>query len=178
MGCHIWKYLPIDKLPKKEYEYLKKECDKYANKALNDSISLDEYYKIYKRVFKDATIDEVKASLEKPINKAKEYKEKIKTDPNALFYYNNLSLDYNGIKYIGCGCLDEYIRLYDYPEGIFESAEQLIEYCNKINWKSVSYLDNYQFVKVLTEEQKSEAINRIEKMFVDNLNLIVTFWII
>lgn len=175
MGCHTWKYLPIDKLPKKEYEYFKKECDEYADKALNDPISLDEYYKIYKSVFKDATIDEVKASLEKSVIKAKEYKEKIKTDPNALFYYIHLRIDYNGITYIGGKCLNEYIRLSDYPEGVFATPEQVIDYCNKINWKGVYWMDDNVYRKNLAIDHKDEAIERIKKMFKDNPNLIVTF---
>lgn len=173
MGCHTWKYLPIDKLPKRDFEFLKKQCDKIADNILNNSVDFEKLYDIYKRYDKDITIEIVKEKHQQSLKKAKKYKEEIKTSPQALLYYIHSSFKENNIIYINCGTLDKYIRLSDYPEIKFYSAKQLIEYCNEINWEGVYIYRLDEWTRTLATDHRDEAILIITEMFDKNPDMIV-----
>lgn len=168
-------YIKVKSMKKKDFDKVKAYCDKCANEALMDATTPEELFNMLQCYKHKTTLEQVKNSIEHRKGKARYYKEHIDNDRDLVKYYT-LTRDIDGDIYVNYeSVLDCYIRVNDYPEGIFKSAKEVISLCEKNNWESAYWFDDKSGKIVRAQSNINKAKDRIKKMFKDNPNIVVEF---
>lgn len=175
MGCHTWGYKKVKSMKQKDFDDIKAYCDIYADKVLSNPITAEEMYNLSKRCKINVTLEHEKSFLERKKKEAQYYKDNIEKDRTLIRYYTNTIEIDNELYVTYESCLDWYIRVNSYPEGVFKSAEEIIKLCEKDNWEFAYWFDNETGKIVRAQSNVSEAKERIKQMFKDDPNIVVEF---
>lgn len=176
MGCHTWGYIKVKSMRQKDFDKVKAYCDECANEALMDTTTPEELFNMLQCYKHKTTLEQAKNLIERAKEKARYYKEHIDKDRTAVrCYTHNMEID--GEIYVDCQKnLDVYIRVDNYPEGTFRSAQEIIDMCQENNWKSAYWFDDISGKIVRVQNSNiNEAKERIERMFKDNPGIVVDF---
>lgn len=176
MSCSTVGFIKLSSMSQETYNEIKSKCDKRVNEILSENKTKKELFDYPNcKDLNAVMMTELEKSMQRKREKAKYYKDNIEKYKTLVKLYF-LSETVDNEVYVNYKCdLGRYIRISNYPYGIFRTADEIINLCEKYDWAHAFWFDDETNDLMKAEDHIDEAKERIKKMFEDNPNMIVKF---